>query len=386
MIEIKRKEKCTGCGLCKIKCPVKAINYEVDEEGFRYPVVNKEVCVNCGICEKVCIKNQSLERIGKLKIFAAKSKDKSIYDGSSSGGIFSEIAKYVLSKKGAVYGVAWSDATHLMHVCVESEDRLERLRKSKYVEASMGDDLFEDVLKKVNNGSLTLFSGTPCQVAAMKKHVGDRQNFLTVEVTCHGVPSVKIFQAFIDLMENKYKSRIANVNFRSKYRGWENFATEITFANGKRYRKINSIEQYYMRGFLTNMYLRPSCSDCQFKIDTSAADFILADYWRIDRKYNNFYDKNGVSLVVAKSEKALDILQEISERIDAISTEEEFAKNANKVLTCCNVANPNRKAFFEEFAANGYESAVKKYCKVGVLNVLMTELGLKPIIRKITGR
>ena len=386
MIKIDKKDQCTGCGLCKIKCPYNAISFIEDEEGFAYPVVNTEVCTDCGYCERVCIKCKPLQDRSQYTIFAIISKDKEVQKGSSSGGAFSEIAKHVLDRGGCVYGVVWVSPTKARHICVDKIDDLDRLRKSKYVEASLCDELFFDVQRRVQSGVLTLFSGTPCQVMAMRQYVGDHANFITVEVACHGVPSRKIFEEFIKLAEAKYASHIVDVNFRSKYRGWDNFGTEITFENGKKYRKINTIEPYYMRGFLTNMYLRPSCHNCQFKINTSESDFILADYWRIDRKYTEFYDKEGVSLVVAKTDKAMKIIDSIKDNINMIETDSEFAKKVNSVLCCCNKENEKRSEFFQEYSVNGYEKAIKKYCRIGVVNKILTQTGLKPLIRKILGR
>ena len=48
MINIHKKENCTGCGACYNICPFDCIEMKTDQEGFEYPVVNQQklVCVD----------------------------------------------------------------------------------------------------------------------------------------------------------------------------------------------------------------------------------------------------------------------------------------------------------------------------------------------------
>lgn len=48
------KEDCCGCYGCFSACGLDAIEMSVDEEGFRYPVIDAEKCVRCGKCVKAC--------------------------------------------------------------------------------------------------------------------------------------------------------------------------------------------------------------------------------------------------------------------------------------------------------------------------------------------
>ena len=102
MLEIKNKIECTGCYACYNACPTKAIILVEDKEGFKYPKIDKEKCINCGKCERVCpVFNKNLKNENRVKpvVMAAWSKNEDIRVDSTSGGIFSELAKKVLQEQ-----------------------------------------------------------------------------------------------------------------------------------------------------------------------------------------------------------------------------------------------------------------------------------------------
>lgn len=52
------KEKCTGCGLCAIDCPTKALTISQNGERGAYQLLfQQEACNACGACEKSCPEN-----------------------------------------------------------------------------------------------------------------------------------------------------------------------------------------------------------------------------------------------------------------------------------------------------------------------------------------
>ncbi len=49
------KEKCTGCTLCAIDCPTKALVISANTEEDSYQLLfRQEACNACGVCEKSC--------------------------------------------------------------------------------------------------------------------------------------------------------------------------------------------------------------------------------------------------------------------------------------------------------------------------------------------
>ena len=52
------QEKCTGCGLCTIDCPAKALILNQSSEKATYQLLfRQEACNACGVCEKSCPEN-----------------------------------------------------------------------------------------------------------------------------------------------------------------------------------------------------------------------------------------------------------------------------------------------------------------------------------------
>ena len=107
--EIIENKDCVGCGACAEICPKQCIQLIANKEGFKYPVINVEKCISCKQCRKVCpALNSEKIKFPQGKVYAAVNKDYSVLMKSSSGGIFSSIAKFVLDHGGIVFGpVQW---------------------------------------------------------------------------------------------------------------------------------------------------------------------------------------------------------------------------------------------------------------------------------------
>lgn len=93
------RNKCCGCGACVEICPKKALTMEEDEEGFLRPVLNMDFCIDCGGCDNVCpMKSENLVKHEIQASYAAINQNRGILKKSSSGGVFSVIAEYVILK------------------------------------------------------------------------------------------------------------------------------------------------------------------------------------------------------------------------------------------------------------------------------------------------
>ena len=100
MIEIKDKRDCCGCAACVQICPKHCISLKDDTEGFLYPLVNKNTCINCKLCEHVCPCMNQNESKQPLLINATFNKNEKERIESSSGGLFSVFARYILDQGG----------------------------------------------------------------------------------------------------------------------------------------------------------------------------------------------------------------------------------------------------------------------------------------------
>jgi ferredoxin len=78
-----------------------------DEEGFLHPEIDESKCVNCGLCAKVCPVLVESPSRKPLAVYAAKAKDDELRMKSSSGGVFSLLARQVISEGGIVFGAGF---------------------------------------------------------------------------------------------------------------------------------------------------------------------------------------------------------------------------------------------------------------------------------------
>lgn len=317
MIIIKEKSKCCGCGACMQKCPQNCISMKEDNEGFLYPDINENACIKCGLCEKVCPVINNIEKnIEKIPMaYAVYAKDNMIREDSSSGGMFTLLAEKVLEKKGIVFGAAFDDKWQVKHIAIDDANKLYLLRGSKYLQSKI-EDTFIQVKNALNKGKEVLFSGTECQIVALKKFLGKEYcNLITVGVLCHGVPSPKVWKKYLEFREKEANSKVENITFRNKCSGWKEYSLTIRFKNKEQYSEI-FYQDLYMKMFLNNICLRPSCHACRFKELNRKSDITIGDFWGIEQIASEMDDDRGTSLVLVHSTKGMEILKSILNRVE----------------------------------------------------------------------
>lgn len=332
MIRIKKKEECCGCNLCAEICPTKCITMQADDEGFLYPQCNEKACISCGRCERICpvLNKKPLPLNSHRKAFAAINNDETIRLSSSSGGLFTAIAEQVLGRKGVVCGVAFNENFETVHTFVENENDLSKFRGSKYVQSRVG-DAYKRVLEFLKAGRYVLFSGTPCQIAALKAFLGrDYETLVTVDLICLGVFSPMIWKKYIGYRkENDSLAPIEFISFRSKIGGGiSNFRVE--YGDGTVYQKPSNQDPMW-RAYNAKICLRPSCHDCVFRNRERDSDITLADFWGIEKVLPDFSDGCGVSLVISHSPRGQAILETLIEndliRVQEVEYEKAIAGN-----------------------------------------------------------
>ncbi len=382
MITIQNKQDCCGCGACVYCCSKQCISMQEDDEGLLYPIVDKASCIDCGLCEKVCpIINQGAER-KPLAVFAAKNPDEQIRKESSSGGIFTMLAERTIERGGVVFGAAFNEDWEVEHQYTETKEGLAAFRGSKYVQSKIGDN-YKQAEKFLKQGRQVLFSGTSCQIAGLKLYLRkDWDNLFTVDVVCHGVPSPSVWSKYLEEITKRPKGAagknsvlsslnsmpvITGISFRDKRLGWKKFGFAIRCAapeeaakntvlqsdkyqeNTWLYEPLN--ENLFMRGFLSNLYLRPSCYACAAKSGKSGSDITLGDFWGIWNHYPEFSDDKGESLVLINSTKGQQTFNSLQTENIPVSYSSALAGNP-----CIehSVAIPKyRQEFFSTFNSQG---------------------------------
>ncbi|MBO4870649.1 MAG: Coenzyme F420 hydrogenase/dehydrogenase, beta subunit C-terminal domain [Muribaculaceae bacterium] len=307
MIDIKDKKQCCGCGACEQRCPKRCISLKTDEQGFLYPYVDQEACVNCHVCEQVCPVLDSAEKKKPVMTYAAMNPDDGIRLKSSSGGVFTALAEYVVKNSGVVFGARFNESWEVVHDYTETIEGIAAFRGSKYVQSVIG-DYYVKAEQFLEQGRMVLFSGTPCQIAGLKHYLKkEYERLLTVEVACHGVPSPLIWKEY--LSENTEKGAVKELSFREKSNGWKNYNFYI--CQDHVCHKELFKDNMFMKGFLNDLYLRPACYHCHFKAGRSGADVLLADFWGAGAVRPELDDDKGLSLMFLYSQKGKLILQNL---------------------------------------------------------------------------
>lgn len=349
MIKIKDKKKCCGCTACASICPKHCISMKEDKEGFLYPEADASLCVECGACEKVCPVLHVGESRQPLHCYAAKNMDAEVLKKSSSGGIFSLLAQYAIQEKhGVVFGAKW-ESERVVHGAIESLDDLCKLRGSKYVQSDLQDS-FKRVAAFLKDERFVLFSGTPCEIAGLKSYLrNDYDNLIMVDLACHGVPSPKVLALYIQELKQKYGVDSLRLNFKDKSTGWATYS--VTAKSGdKTLFSERASENIYMKGYLHELFSRPSCHDCAFKSFRSGSDISLADFWGINKVFPEYNSINGVSLVLINTEKGNRAMATVTDTAEMVEVGYEEAVRENGALLHSEQAHPKRKLFFRSLS------------------------------------
>ena len=339
-------EYCTGCTACAAVCPKGAIVMKADEFGFIHPEINSEKCVNCALCEKSCpILVPLVNKEFEPKAFAAMSLDEKIRLESSSGGIFTEIAKTILSEGGAVFGAAYNENFGVEHVCVESESELYKLRGAKYAQSTI-DGVFKEVKERLVKGQKVLFSGTPCQVGGLKAFLSkEYENLIMVDFICHSVPSPMAWEKYVNYRAEKDNGGKlpTEINLRSKISGWSRYqySNVFTYDNGKTH-TANSGESLYIKLFVGGYISRQSCENCKFKGFNRVSDITLGDFWGVWDIHPEMDDNKGTSAVIVNSIRGSEILAVLKDRIAVKEVAKEDVSKQNTAIINCSKGNENR--------------------------------------------
>jgi coenzyme F420-reducing hydrogenase beta subunit len=312
MISLVQHDSCIGCGACMKICAFKAIEMLPDDEGFLYPNVDSDTCKQCGQCLLICpIINYLDKKQHQLpEVWSAWNLDQDIRMQSSSGGVFYELALSIIKRNGVVYGAVFDPNFRLQHKAAFTIEEINPMMGSKYVQSEII-DTFTEVYSFIKKGVLVLYSGTPCQVAALYSFLGeDFENLITCDVICHGVASPGVFQSYIDHLEKKNQSRIVEYKFRKKISSWKNFHNSIKYNNGFTQEEMHN-ENIFMKGYLNNLFLRPVCYDCKFSNVSRISDITLGDFWGI-WKYKSEYNSDlGVSALISNTNKGYELIKKL---------------------------------------------------------------------------
>lgn len=355
---------CTGCNACVSICPQKCITMRENEEGFLSPEINCAECIHCNLCDKVCPVIHEPDQSLHTLAYAVKNRNEKERQASTSGGIFSLLAKNVINQGGMVFGAAYSGDFTVQHTAVTNLTELSCLRGAKYTQSIIGTS-FREVETILKSGCQVLFSGTPCQCSGLKAFLGkDYDNLLLADLICHGVPSPRVWQDYIDYRSSKENGGIrpVRINMRSKASGWSRYGYSAEFDYGGGYiTRVHCSRDLFMKAFVGNICLRNSCSDCVTKGIERCTDFTLGDYWGVWDQHPEFDDNKGTSIVFVHSEKGKKVLEKIADQIDCLKADVGEAYKENLSLIKSSPAHEKREEFLGRVNKFNFEELIHEY-------------------------
>ena len=335
---IKKLSHCYSCSLCACICPKDIISMRMGDDGFYRPkVTNESGCLQCGLCLKVCSFANELPMVdGKsVKGFATWSKNAAVRRKASSGGAGFEIARTLLAKSYKVIAVRYNaERQRAEHYVVETEEELVQSMGSKYIQSYP-----EEAFHSIKKGEKYLVTGTPCQIASMRRYVRMKKmedDVVLMDFFCHGVPSKLLWDKYVAELEPKI-GKVVYASWRNKQSGWHD-SWVMGLDGDKQGSPVNWHDSYNMlirekktfysrkrsegdlfyKFFLSDVCFNKACyKDCKFKDLQSAADIRIGDLW--GKKYAE--NEEGVTGVLTLTEKGENVLKECNVEIIPESTD-----------------------------------------------------------------
>lgn len=375
---------CTACSSCLHRCPKHCITMQADNEGFLYPIVNEEACIDCGLCVKVCHEQHPYETRKPQQVFAAINKDEATRLASSSGGIFYLLAERTISKGGVVFGARFDDDWQVYITYAETLEDVRPFMGSKYVQART-ENSYKDAERFLKEGRQVLYAGTPCQIAGLKHYLRkDYDNLTAVDFVCHGVPSPKVWGMYLNEVVAAARC-INNIKFRSKRNGWKRFNFDMVYDEQGKTVSLTSFhgENHYMRAFLSDMILRPSCHDCKAKGGRGHSDITIADYWGIEVEHPTMDDDKGTGLVLVNTEKGKAALDWARVRCEESTYEQALRHNPAIIRSA--KPHPKRTEFFARLdTADSVSELISLMLRPTIKQRIRRQLGrCKRLIKKL---
>lgn len=327
-IDVLPKNLCTGCSACFNGCPVDAISMIENEQGFYEPSIDYEKCIKCGKCERICPVLHPNRKNGRNPECYAVMNNDEIRKDSSSGGVFSALAEYVLNKGGYVCGAGYGDDFVVEHKIVSDEEGVKSLRRSKYVMSKVG-DCYRRIKGLLNDNKYVLFTGCPCQVGGLKNYLGkEYDNLILADIVCHGAPSNKMFQKY--LSETYGIENVKDFKFRTKEYGYNCTTAKVAKEDGS-YEVREYTFDLYERVMHTGIALKDSCVDCLFAAVPRQGDITMGDFWGISKFNPKLNDGLGTSVLLINNTHGEKILSRIKNKLKkVVIVPFEYARTNNR--------------------------------------------------------
>ncbi len=350
-------DNCVGCGACKSVCKLDAVSLSKNNGGFIKSYINNSKCVDCGMCTKVCPVINVPQKSSPEKVYAFKAEDR-IRKKSTSGGAAAALAEAVINNGGSVYGACLGKNYTLKHIRINRVEDIPLIQGTKYIQSDMT-DVFDNIKTDLEDGHPVLFTGTPCQVASVKKYTElnklDTQKLYLCDIICHGVPSPRAFKDYINWLKNTEKASMGKYYFRNKDISWrgDSSALQTSSSEIKRNKNVSA----FMNLYYSNNITCDACFDCKFTSQDRVSDLTVSDFWGIEKDNPEFEDKLGVSMVMVNTEKG----RALFNTLNGEKAEANIENAKQPQLKNPTVKPEGYEAFWKEYQAKDIDYILKKY-------------------------
>lgn len=363
--------ECSGCGACMYVCPKGAITMQEASKGSLFPVITQEKCIGCGRCVQQCTYRQPKKLCVPLAAYAAVAKDRSLVQNSASGGMFAALARSWLQSGGMVAGAVMdcSQSVQVYHVLTDRCEDLYRMQGSKYVQSDAW-RCYQAVKEALANGKQVLFSGAPCQVAAIRQLTGNPEHLTTIDLICHGVPPVKMLDDYVRLLNKRFHGKVESIRFRDKLLK-RSFTASLDVRYGKKRRRfyLRSHELSFYKHFLEGANYRENCYSCPFARLERVSDLTIGDYWGIRKQHGDdlangrMPEVDDWSCVLVNTEKGSRLLALHAQEISIYASRPEWVAEENHQLQHPTPIPKGRNELLNIYEQDGYEGVETAFVK-----------------------
>ncbi len=358
---------CCGCRACAQRCPVGAIKFIENEEGFIYPSIDTQQCISCGLCKNVCNMLQPVLYGEPQTGYAVYVKDRSLLRKSSSGGAFIALAKAVIADGGLVIGCVDDKDGMPMHTTAKTTEELAFMQGSKYAQSNMG-TIYLETEKHLKEGVKVLFTGTPCQIAGLRAYLSKPySNLYCMDIICHGVPSRKLYREYLKWLGKQKKGKVVSYQFRSKIKNNWSYTRRAEIKRRNNVIKISEMTASldpYCYSFLRGFICRESCYKCPYSRIERIGDITVGDFWGIDKTYPELYNQDGVSAVIVNTAYGKELFEQVRDQLDVHPVEITKIQEHNGNLTAPTNRPTLRNHIYKEMNEYGFDRIANKYMRI----------------------
>lgn len=384
--EIINSDKCYGCGACINSCKTEALKMKKNEKGFSYPELDKNKCVECNKCYNVCpTVHENLKKVFNRptlqNTYSIRHRDDTVRLKSSSGGLFTALADYILKHDGVICGVVWNEDFSVKHICANTINDKDKMVQSKYIQSEI-EYCFREIENYLKMGKKVLFTGTPCQVAGLKLFLKNKNldNLFLCDVLCGGNVSPGFFQEYVKFIEKNRKDKVSSVCFRTKKLGWKQHHIRIILQNSE-YEGARKNEEPFFSLYLKKYIIRDACFKCEFASKQRVSDITMGDFWGIEKKDPKIDDDKGISIAIVNTEKGQKLIDAIKNKIYIEKRDLDIAVPKQINLQRPPLKPREREKFWNDYVKKGSEYTLKKYTTFGLKEKVIVYL--KRIVRRV---